>query len=341
MFFRLLVFLLFGGSISAQSQCLTGTLQVSGPGCGCIANCDLSSYGGPDCGNSGVLGNCAAGHLPMSISFNLPVGCTVNVTAEMRPRSGGCTASGADGNSATNDRLKVEGSVMKPWQIGGSNASLSDGVTQNGGIITVLGAANRADEIITYSLTEISGSCPFCLFLPVSWERIDAFLEGEYLWIEWRTGSEPENSRFEIELADQSAQFAPFHAVAAMGDEFQGAEYSSQLRIPSSFIEVVYIRIRQIDHNGQSSYSPVIALPLPQSEKARAWLNATGKLEVYLPDLSEHLLQVYDLSGRLIRETAIQGGRSTPDINPGDASIVIVRITDINGKLVFSDLLGH
>jgi len=139
--------------------CMTGSIGVSGDGCGCLSGCDLTSFGGPDCGG-GVTGNCDLGYLFMSQDINVPAGCEITVIAVMETRPG-CSASGADGSCSTCDRLKVDiPGGTKGFVTGGSNASISDSYTLTGpGTIRISGFANRADEIITYSV-DANGSCP-------------------------------------------------------------------------------------------------------------------------------------------------------------------------------------
>ncbi|MBW6484059.1 MAG: hypothetical protein K0B10_13485 [Vicingaceae bacterium] len=161
------VLTLFTINLSAQ-VCETGAIYVSGSGCGCASGCDLTPLGGPNCGG-GTTGNCDGGHQTMSITFEIPDGCDVRITAEMKNRISPCTASGADGSSTSGDRLRIRNASggTPPWQIGASNASLFDQMTVTGpATIIIEGAANRSDEIITYTIENI-GSCSCSQILPI------------------------------------------------------------------------------------------------------------------------------------------------------------------------------
>ena len=116
----------------------------------------------------------------------------------------GCSASGAD----SGDKLRVRDLTgTAGWQTGSSNATLFDSHTQMGGDIIVEGTANRSDEIITYEVLYESGTCPFCLLLPVEWGEFDAFLEGQDLTLEWTTVSEINNRGFHVEVSKDGQYF--------------------------------------------------------------------------------------------------------------------------------------
>jgi hypothetical protein len=128
-FFLFFVILTLTTSISAQ-VCGSGSIGVSGAGCGCLSGCNLSGIGGPNCGG-GTSGDCTAGYVYMSITVNIPAGCSVLANADMQSRAG-CSASGADGGNpptcSTGDRMRVVSSAnpSKPYQCGASNSTQTD-----------------------------------------------------------------------------------------------------------------------------------------------------------------------------------------------------------------------
>lgn len=63
-------------------QCPSGSIGVTGSGCGCLSGCNLSSFDGPNCSPS-VGGNCDSGYTPMSLEIVVPDGCTYTVDAQM------------------------------------------------------------------------------------------------------------------------------------------------------------------------------------------------------------------------------------------------------------------
>lgn len=51
----LIIFLLI--TINSLGQCPSGTMGISGSGCGCLAGCNLTALGGPNCGAAGIAGD--------------------------------------------------------------------------------------------------------------------------------------------------------------------------------------------------------------------------------------------------------------------------------------------
>lgn len=290
------------GAGAGFGQVLTGTLLISGAGCGCISGCDLSAYGGPVCG-AGVVGNCAAGHLAMSVTIPIPDGCEVTATATMAPRSNGCTASGADGNSVTNDRLKVQGASLKNWTIGSNNASISDSHTQTGGSITVSGYANRADEIITYALYEGIPGCMMA-FLPVVWGDVSLNVEDDICSVDWFTWTENNNSHFLVEVSDNGLDYEAIQRVEGKGTSLERNDYSTSFSTLRRYGEGFYLRLRQVDYNGQYSLSPVFYVPVIRPEDASLhYLPSENALELYISEArtGPFALTLYSAGGAILQ----------------------------------------
>lgn len=256
MLFWLRLFLLgFSAFMACNSyaQCLSGTLSVTGAGCGCLAGCNLSAYGGPNCG-SGVIGNCAAGQVNMAFVLSLEPGCEVTVEARMAPRPG-CSSSGAD----SGDRLRVrDGAGTAPWQTGAANAAIFDSHTQTGGTIVVEGSANRADEIITYEVFYVSGSCMMCLLLPVELIEFNASANKGVLFVDWTTASETNNLGFFIELSSDAMTWSPAHFVEGQGTTLNTTHYDQQVTLPVNVNKQWYVRLVQEDYDGQRTYLPMV-----------------------------------------------------------------------------------
>ncbi len=243
--------------LNVYSQCLDGAIGVSGAGCGCLAGCNLTALGGPNCGG-GVGGNCSAGYVPMQTDIIVPDGCTYTVTATMRNRPGGCTASGADGNCQTCDVVKVDiPGGPKLFQQGGSNSTLNDSYTLVGpGTIRVSGRANRADEIITYTITSSGVFCLDCnSILPINLLEFNATPNKNVVDIIWITGSELNNNYFILERSRDGITFENYHQISGMGNTNNGFQYKI---VDSSPIEgISYYRLKQVDFDGNFTYSDI------------------------------------------------------------------------------------
>ncbi|CAN5423998.1 hypothetical protein BH09BAC5_BH09BAC5_18790 [soil metagenome] len=281
--------------IFANAQC-DGFIGVSGAGCGCLAGCNLTSYGGPNCG-AGIGGDCTAGEVAMFTDIPVINGCAYTVTAIMSPRPG-CSASGADGG----DKLKVDivGGV-KPFQTGASNATLVDSYTLAGpGTIRVSGTANRADEIITYTVVG-GGGCPSCNPLPIDLLSFTAHSLERTVRLDWVTGSEINNDFFTIERAGSDGEFLPVVIIDGAGNSSQIHYYTNFDSSPLDGIS--YYRLRQTDFNGTSKLSQIVSVDrnntLPEYS-VNVNLCEAGLCYSISNWKSPVEMKVYDLTGRII-----------------------------------------
>jgi hypothetical protein len=248
-------------------------MGIVGSGCGCHPGCDLTLFGGPNCG-SGVLGDCS--HQIMSVDILVTSGCTLTVNATMSPRSG-CPYSGADGNSQSNDRLKVDvvgGS--KNFQTGSSNASISDSYTLIGpGVIRVSGAANRADEIITYSVTY--SNCSDCILaLPIELVSFDGYhnYENGYNELKWSTASESNNDRFDIYSSNDGENWSLIGSIDGAGSSNTLINYNFNHRPESN---ITYYQLKQTDYDGQYEYSNIISVNKKDDILSVKYYDLTGR----------------------------------------------------------------
>ncbi|MBU2019765.1 MAG: hypothetical protein KJ941_08975 [Bacteroidetes bacterium] len=236
-----------------SQTCETGALFVSGPGCGCIAGCDLTSYGGPNCG-SGTLGNCTNGQSEMSYNFNVPNGCTVNITASMNNRPN-CHASGADEGDQLRVRLSTD--LAKPYQTSGDNSAMSDREVNVAGPCTVIieGTSNRSDEIISYQIDYVSGNCPTCVLLPI--ELIDFNIDEERSAVYWITATEINSSHFILECSTNGFDFEYIATIQAAQKSLKTKYYSAD--IERFTIGQNYYRLKAYDLDGSLSSEHLIS----------------------------------------------------------------------------------
>jgi hypothetical protein len=239
----------------SDGQIQYGVLAVSGAGCGYLSGCELAYSGGVN--GAAVSGNCSAGYQSMSKNIIVPSGCTYQITADMKNRNYGCSSSGADGNCQTCDVVKVDvlgGS--KIFQQGGSNAALTDSYTSAGpSTIVVSGKANRADEIITYSVNAIPCAC-LASILPVDLVDFRAQLIDSYVELTWATMSEMNSDYF---LIERSLDVINWETIYMMGGQgFSTTLYRYSIFDSSPLVGISYYRLKQVDKDEKYSYSRVV-----------------------------------------------------------------------------------
>lgn len=316
-------------SVSLNAQCFSGVLSVSGSGCGCLAGCNLSAFGGPNCG-AGVIGNCGGGQLNMSVLIPLEISCEVSVEARFSNRPG-CNSSGAD----SGDKVRVRDNAgTAPWVTGAGNASLLDVHVQTGGVVVVEGTSNRADEIITYDVVYVNGSCPFCLLLPVTFIDFSAHLEAEVLELKWQTGAEVNNQGFEVQMSYDNEQFSIIDFVPGAGTSAIPISYSAQVPVPSRSF---YVRLLQRDLNGAAMYSPTIYVEQKATQSLQVISQGNQLVVQNLSENDQRIdLQVYSIDGRLKYDGALPisaGGQAS--IGPFSGLSVVLLFGD--GEIVHNE----
>lgn len=288
-----------------QAQCPTGSIGVSGAGCGCLSGCNLTGFGGPNC--TGVSGNCSAGQVAMNIDISVPSGCTYTVTATVSTRGASCSASGGD----SGDQMKVDISGgSKSFQTGTGNATLNDSYTLSGpGTIRISGTANRADEIITYSTT--SSGCINCSSsLPIELTAFNAIMEGSYITCNWQTNSERNNDYFTVERSADGILFEPIGQMDGAGDSQQPLTYKLYDSSPLSGLS--YYRLKQTDFNGASTYSEVRSVVFVLPETVHIYPNpSTGELHITGEQLDGETVHLYTASGQEIEVSHNKSGQNT------------------------------
>ena len=127
----------------------------------------------------------------------------------------------------------------------------------------------------------------------------------------WKTGSEQLNMGWEVEHSIDGQAWNSVGFVAGAGNSTVPHHYKFVHHSPSPNHN--YYRLRQIDWDGNSEFSPVISVDGPaldRSESIKVYPNPaqpTGTLTINVPDSnnSERVLKVYHLDGRLIYQTAV------------------------------------
>lgn len=329
MFFRglLIIAAIFISTLSFSQICQSGGIGVSGAGCGCLSGCDLTALGGPNCSPS-VGGNCNGGYLTMSVSIVVPATCQVQISAQMQPRTG-CSASGADGNSTSADRLRVRdtGAGTPAWQIGGSNSSLSDALTVTGPTTVVVeGAANRADEIITYTVTN-TGSCSCSTILPITLTSFSGFgINDNTNVLLWTTSSEINNDYFVIERSDDAMNYKPIGTVDGAGNSNTLIDYD--FTDDNAIFGSNYYRLKQIDFDGKFSYSNVIFIGNDVAENI--YFNSQTN-ELVTNHLTNGTIYIYNMQGQIVSK--IQANGENVSINQPNG---IYLVSVVIGNQVYS-----
>ncbi len=266
----------------------TGAIGVSGTGCGCLNGCNLTTFGGPNCG-AGVAGNCSAGQQNMSTDINVPAGCVYYVTATMRTWTTGCSSSGADAG----EQMKVDiPGGPKPFKTGASNAEINDSYTLTGpGTIRISGSADRADELIVYRA--ITSPCSTCgqLVLPIELIRFTATLKDNSVNLSWATATETKNDFFSIERSMNMTDWEIISNISSLGDSKSATNYTIFDHDPLPGVS--YYRLKQTDKDGKYKYYETVFIDYSNGER-----KIIKRVDIYgqelPPDASGLIILIYN-----------------------------------------------
>ena len=182
------------------------------------------------------------------------------------------------------------------------------------------------------STFSISGAC----VLPVHWLSLDYDFRGEECRIYWSTASELDNHYFEVQISTDGTEWVDNGIVFGHGTSLQINKYEISI---GALTTSVYCRIRQVDYNGNSTYSSVISVPVTQNQCSASIVNGS----LLLQSRTEQKVEIYSLQGTLLQEIDLEGNRIVNleefDVN----SIVIIMVdktrTGLVSRFVFMDLL--
>ena len=170
------------------------------------------------------------------------------------------------------------------------------------------GATTGSVTVTTAGGTSVASSQSFTvsLPLPVTLTSFQAVLHNAHnAVLRWTTASETRSAYFAVERSADGRTFAEIGRVAAAGSSTQARAY--ELADPQPLTGVTYFRLRQVDTDQTTAYSPVVALSPAYKEAAQVNLfpNPTvghGPVQLALRGLAGRpvTVTVRDLLGRVL-----------------------------------------
>jgi hypothetical protein len=213
------------------------------------------------------------------------------------------------------------------WDIPvGSGAALTSGV----GTVNVSGASTFSPWVLS------AAAAP----LPIRLLSFTAELHDEIVALEWETASELNNDYFEVEKSLDGKTFSYVGSLKGAGTSDERKSYS--LNDPNPYSGRSYYRLKQVDYDGRSSYSPLAAINIDKS---------LGSLNVFpnpsdgsfsnvvfeAPFENDYQLTVYDVSGRLILDKSVHANAGSNqiglDVSGMDKGVYFMVVKDHESSL--------
>jgi hypothetical protein len=170
--------------------------------------------------------------------------------------------------------------------------------------------------------------------LPVTWLTFDGNYLGEAIQLSWSTGSEENNSHFEVERSLDGSDWEVINTVTGAGTSSQVNTYQSIDENPHQTIN--YYRLKQIDFDGAFDYSKTIVMSKE--------LSKSFNLNVFPNPAKDHItvswskshrngrLEITDLNGRVLQSlgTDQEGNMHRFDLSNYDQGVYFVRFATDN-----------
>lgn len=230
----------------------------------------------------------------------------------------------------TNESGSIQSDIMSGTLDGTSGSSIASIGFGNG----VIGSMQNLifDDIVVTQ----NPSNP----LPVELVDFQARFDRGSVWLSWRTASEHDNDRFEVEHSVDAKHWATLGAVPGAGYSLQERTYGFRHDQPAAGTN--YYRLRQVDFDGSSEYSPVVSLEVPRTEDGLvAFPNPIGELLWVVPPREEestYTATVVDWSGRFMG-TWIFSSKTSIDAGGWPAGVYVVHLRDATGRIVATQRL--
>jgi hypothetical protein len=174
---------------------------------------------------------------------------------------------------------------------------------------------------------------PDCIYpLSVTWGDFNVFPDEHDAHIKWETASEKNNDYFIVERRNPNGN--GFEGITRMRAKGNGNSTISQFYELTDFnlaSGIYYYRIKQVDFNGEFSYSEIRSLLIKDDEKIE--LFKIDHQQLYFNRYFENMsVRISDVSGRLLFETMISSKTNVINWNSNSNGIYLVHFIDEKGN---------
>ncbi len=184
-------------------------------------------------------------------------------------------------------------------------------------------ADGYAGDLCGYSYTPIGGILPVTLT-----DFSGKALQNGYNQLNWTTSSEINNDYFSLEKSVDGINFESFATQSGAGNSNGIIRY---LDYDNSEQEITYYRLKQIDFDGNYSYSDIISIANSNSAfKIYPNPSKDGYIKVNNVENVDQI-KVLDIQGRILKEyNTINANTLTLDLNEYKSGLYYISITTLN-----------
>lgn len=167
--------------------------------------------------------------------------------------------------------------------------------------------------------------------LPVTWLHFDGAYLGEAIQLSWSTGSEENNSHFEVERSVDGTEWEVLVNVTGAGTSTEINSYETIDESPNPNIN--YYRIKQVDFDGQYDYSRTIVLSKAMARNSDLTLfpnPARDYITVrWTKEQRNGEIELTDINGRVLKSVSAtnQGNMQRFDLSNYDQGVYFIRFS--------------
>lgn len=169
--------------------------------------------------------------------------------------------------------------------------------------------------------------------IPVEMTNFDATTINNTVKLNWLTASERNNAYFDIERSATGREWTKIGQVKGGGTSTKTTKYSFSDENPLPTVN--YYRLKQVDTDGKSSYSPTVSVNIKGNGKQFSVFPnpAHDRLNVVADRFdTEGSVEIFDLSGRLVQ--SVRSNTTQLDISNLASGLYQVRLLDKTGTAV-------
>lgn len=173
--------------------------------------------------------------------------------------------------------------------------------------------------------------------LPVTWTSFTAEQYTGYVQLNWETASEKDNNYFSVERCGEDGIFSTIGTVDGHGTTSQPNQYLFTDNAPANGVS--YYRLRQVDYNGQFSFSVIRTVIINSNTTVlHAYVAESGVNWTIAGEVKEHaVLELWSVNGQLIERIDVTDKQSGTLPLPSGNAMYFLRL--VNGEEVIMKTL--
>jgi hypothetical protein len=158
---------------------------------------------------------------------------------------------------------------------------------------------------------------------PVTLTDFNAVKNGGKVDVDWQTASEKNNHYFVVEKSKNSIDFISADTIAGAGNSASPLSYHTA--DPAPYTGTSYYRLKQLDYDGQFSYSKIVSVENDGLEINIYPNPSLGSFKVDVSEKQSYHIEVTDMEGRLVCNGTEEAGSSS-EISGLPGGVYVVRI---------------